>query len=135
MTTHSGQPLLLLVQAHEAPDHHRRALIHAGFRVHDASDLTQLERDVLTIRPALIAIDLAVVAAVDVFRWLSRLHGRADAPDIPVIVYAEQLQAEEIASAARARPLWVQISAADDLKLVAAIRGVLAAGGAEGVSS
>ena len=131
MTTHSGQPLLLLVQARDAPDHHRAALTRAGFRVHDASDLTHLERDVLTIKPALIAIDLAVVTAADVFQWVGRLHVYAEMPDIPVIIYADQSQPQDITNAARAHLLWVQIGAADDLKLVAAIRGVLAAGGAE----
>jgi hypothetical protein len=53
----------------------------------------------------------------------------------PVIVYGYGLSAEEIEHAARAGALWLQLEPSDGTKLVAAIRGVLAASSAGHVRS
>ena len=125
MTTHAGAPMILLVQAIET-NTRPEMLRLAGFRVHGSSDVTQLGRDVLTIKPAMIAIELAASQSIDVVQCASEIRMHAHARDIPIIVYADRLRPDDIENAARARLLWVQIGAGDDLKLVAAIRGVLA---------
>jgi hypothetical protein len=129
MTTPAGGPLVLLVQASDAR-RHQDMLRQAGFRVHASADVTHIQGEVLTVKPALIAIELAAGRAVNVFQSAGELRSESGARDIPVILYADRLQAQDIENAARARLLWVQIGGGDDLKLVAAIRGVLAARGA-----
>lgn len=123
--THPAAPMILLVQAIET-NKRPEMLRLAGFRVHGSCDITELGRDVLAIKPAMIAIELPASQSLDVFQCASDIRMQAHARDIPIIVYADRLRPDDIENAARARLLWVQIGAGDDLKLVAAIRGVLA---------
>ena len=129
MTTPAGGPLVLLVQASDAR-RHQDMLRKAGFRVHPSAGVTHIHGEAVRVNPALIAIELSVGPFVDVFQYAGGLRAHPSARDIPVILYADRLEAQDIESAARARLLWVQIGGGDDLKLVAAIRGVLAARGA-----
>jgi PleD family two-component response regulator len=108
MTTPAGGPLVLLVQASDAR-RHQDMLRQAGFRVHASADVTHAQGDVLTIKPALIAIELAAGRSVNAFRCAGELRAQPGARDIPVILYADRLEAQDIESAARARLLWVQI--------------------------
>jgi hypothetical protein len=119
-------PLVLLVQMHDSPAPHADMLQQAGFRVH-ITDIGHVERDALTLAPALIAVELAAMRCADVLEIAGRVRAAGRARDIPVIVYANCLDADAIEQAARARLLSVQIGASDQLKLLAAIRGVLAA--------
>jgi hypothetical protein len=50
-------------------DQQRHMLRHVGFRVHVSSDLTQFQRDVLAIQPAMIAIELPGKRGIDVLEF------------------------------------------------------------------
>jgi hypothetical protein len=101
-------------------------LRHTGFRGRVCSDLTQLERNVVAIQPAMIAIELPGIRGIDAFEVGGRLRADARAREIPVTICGDRLQAHDIENASRTGLLWVQVGSDDNLKLNATIRGVRA---------
>jgi DNA-binding NarL/FixJ family response regulator len=124
-------PVVLLVEPTDPKHRHAEMLTRAGLRVvrlppHEVN--SQLLDDV---KPAIIAAELDGSQQSDALDLASRV--REDAPPhstpVPVIVYGHGLKAEDIERAARGGAMWLQLEPSDGLKLVAAIRGVLAATG------
>lgn len=120
------KPLVLLIQPVKAVHDHTALLVRAGFRVQASADDRISERDVLDVGPDLIAVELEATRSADTLDLARRLRADPRTRSIPVILYAMQLQPEHIENAARAGILWLQIGSTDGLKLVAAVRGVLA---------
>ena len=124
-------PLVLLAESAHAEHHHAEILARAGLRVIrlPAHEVTSaLMRDV---KPAIIAIEFDGLQPNDGLDLAPRLRAdaRPRAIPIPVIVYGHGLSAADIERAATGGAMWLQLEPSDGTKLVAAIRGVLAAGG------
>ena len=80
------------------------------------------------VKPAIIAIELDGERSAGALELAPRL--RADGArtmSIPVIVYGHRLSAADIERVATGGAMWLQLEPSDGPKLVAAIRGVLAA--------
>jgi DNA-binding response OmpR family regulator len=127
----SSAPVVLLAESAHAEHQHAELLTHAGFRVvrlplHEIT--SALIRDV---KPALVAIELDGLQPSDALDLAPRLraNARPRAIPVPVIVYGHGLSAPDIERAATGGAMWVQLEPSDGTKLVAAIRGVLAASG------
>jgi len=127
----SSAPLVLLAESAHAEHHHAEMLTRAGFRVvrltvHEVTPA--LVRDV---KPAIIAMEFDGSQPSDGLDLAPRLRAdaRPRAIPVPVIVYGHGLSAPDIQRAATGGAMWVQLEPSDGAKLVAAIRGVLAASG------
>ena len=130
------QSLVLLVEHKGARNQgHTKALVDAGFRVESvASEEANIAR-VLARRPAVVAAELdghGALAALDLAR---RFRENPRARLIPFIIYGHHLRARDIEDAARAGALWLQLEPADGARLVAAVRGVIAASLRENVAA
>jgi hypothetical protein len=125
----SSAPLVLLAESDHAEHHHLEILTRAGFRVVrlPVDELTStLIRDV---KPAIIAVELDGSRQGDALDLAPRLRrdARPRAIPIPIIVYGHGLSPADIEAAATGGAMWLQLEPSDGAKLVAAIRGVLAA--------
>ena len=121
-----AQPLVLLIEP-QAPQHrHADALAKAGFRpVSVLAENLDVGR-VLEQRPAVIAAELDGSANVTL-DLAKRLRQDRHTRYTPVVIYGHELRAQDIENAARAGALWLQIEPGDGARLVAAVRGLVAA--------
>jgi hypothetical protein len=124
-------PVVVLVEPSHPEHKHAELLTHAGFRVvrlppHEINSGLLDE-----VKPAIIAAELDGSQQSDALDLASRLREdvRPRSTSVPVIVYGHGLKPEDIERAARGGAMWLQLEPSDGLKLVAAIRGVLAAAG------
>jgi len=126
MAAATTAPLVLLIEPSNPIHQHAQHLAGAGFVV-ATLPLEEVMSGFVAVQPAVIAVELDPERPEDVFKLAWRL--RADQPmrAIPVIVYGHGLSADDIERAARGGAMWLQLEPADGNKLVAAIRGVLAA--------
>jgi CheY-like chemotaxis protein len=122
----ASPPLVLLIRPVAATDAHEKLLARAGFSVRTSLNDRMCEADVLAIAPALIAVELQADRSSDALDFARRLRGHPRTRLIPVVLYAAHLERDEIEHPAHTGILWLQVGPADGLKLVAAIRGVLA---------
>jgi DNA-binding response OmpR family regulator len=121
-----GWPVVVLFQS-RANDDHRHALARAGLRVEVIRDERVSEATVLSLAPNLIAIEFDSSRGTSAFDLPRRLRANPRMNMIPIIMYAPLLRAEDIEDIARSGLMWLQVGTTDNLKLIAAVRGVLAA--------
>jgi hypothetical protein len=127
----TNPPTILLVEPLHPKHEHADLLTRAGFRVERLSPADLDGPRIRDIRPAIVAIELDGARTDDALDIASRLRvspSRRAVP-LPVIVYGHGLSAADIERAARSGAMWLQLEPSDGTKLVAAIRGVLTAGG------
>jgi hypothetical protein len=128
MPTGSAAQIVLLVEPSDPKHHHAELLRRAGFQV-VTLPMAEITGDLLReVSPALVAIELDAARTSDVLglnpRLRSELHRSIP---VPVIVYGHGLNALDIEQAARGGAMWLQLEPSDGAKLIAAVRGVLAA--------
>jgi hypothetical protein len=98
--------LILLINA---KNEYAALLRRAGFTVELASpDIDRQE--ILTIGPALIAVELDPARSAETFESARLLRVQPQLRKTPIIVYATLLNAEHIEMAARSGLLWLQIT-------------------------
>ena len=124
-------PVVLLVEPTDPKHRHEEILTRAGLRVVRLPPHEINSRLLDDVKPTIIAAELDGSQQSDALDLTSRLRedARARSTSVPVIVYGHSLKAEDIERAARGGAMWLQLEPSDGLKLVAAIRGVLAATG------
>jgi hypothetical protein len=120
------RPVVVLFQSRANVDH-SDALARAGLRVEVISDEGVTEDIVLSLGPNLIAIEFDASRGPSAFDLPRRLRANPRMNTIRIIMYAPLLRAEHIEDIARSGLMWLQVGTADNLKLIAAVRGVLAA--------
>jgi hypothetical protein len=122
--------VILLIEGANATHEHATLLQRSGFRVEvsrgDASD----PGEILSLAPALIAVELESARTVETFKFARGLRAHPHLRATPILVYATVLNPEHIETAARNGLLWLQITPVE--KLVAAVRGLLSAQSASG---
>ena len=122
------QSLVLLVEPKGARNQgHTKALVGAGFRVESVASEEADPARVLERRPAVVVAELDGAGAVATLNLARRFRMNPQARLIPFIIYGHQLRAQDIEDAARAGALWLQLEPADGARLLAAVRGVIAA--------
>jgi CheY-like chemotaxis protein len=121
------QPLVVLVETTDARNQqHSESLTRAGFRV----SLIQAEEveiaRVLKQRPAVIAAELDGAGVATTLNLARRFR---ETPErlIPFVIFGHQLRPQDIEDAARTGALWLQLEPIDGARLVAAVRGLVAA--------
>ena len=121
-------PLVLLVEPTDARNrHHCESLTQAGFRVSSVqADAVEVAR-VLQQRPAVVAAELDGSGLKTTLSLAKRFRQNPEARLIPFIIYGHHLRPQDIEDAARAGALWLQLEPTDGARLVAAVRGLLAA--------
>jgi CheY-like chemotaxis protein len=125
------QPLVLLIEPQVARHRHAAALEKAGFRSASVlADHVDIDR-VLDQRPAVIAAELDGSAA-GTLELARRLRQNPRTRLIPLVIYGHDLRPQHIEDAARAGALWLQLEPSDGARLVAAVRGVVAASHRDG---
>ena len=82
---------------------------------------------VLQQRPAVIAAELDHSGLVGTLNLAKRFRENTQGRLIPFIIYGHELRPQDIEDAARAGALWLQIEPTDGARLVAAVRGLIAA--------
>jgi hypothetical protein len=122
------RPVLVLFQS-QPSDEHSDALARAGLRVEVIVDEGVTDDMVLSLGPALIAIEFDITRGPSAFVLPQRLRANPRMNAIPILMYAPLLRAEHIEDIARSGLMWLQIGTSDNSKLIAAVRGVLAASG------
>jgi hypothetical protein len=124
-------PVVLLVEPSHPNHQHAELLTRAGLRVVRLPPHEVNSRLLDEVKPAIIAAELDGSQQSDALDLASRLReaARPRSTPIPGIVYGHSLKPEDIEGAARGGAMWLQLEPSDGLKLVAAIRGVLAAAG------
>ena len=121
-----ARPLVLLVEPEGARHRHAARIASAGFRVASmASEDLDIGR-VLEQSPAVVAAELAGDGSTTL-SLARRFREIPDARLIPFIIYGHELRARDIEEAARAGALWLQMETTDGARLVAAVRGLIAA--------
>jgi hypothetical protein len=127
----TSPPTILLVEPLHPKHQHADLLARAGFRVERLSAGDVDGPRIRDIRPDIIAVEMDGARtghALDIASRVRVSPSRREVP-VPVIVYGHGLSAADIERAARCRAMWLQLEPSDGTKLVAAIRGVLTAGG------
>jgi hypothetical protein len=122
------RPVVVLFQS-QPNDDHTDALARAGLRVEVILDENVSDAAVLSLWPALIAIEFDTARGASAFDLPRRLRANPRLNATPIIMYAPVLHAEHIEDIARSGLLWLQIGTSDNVKLIAAVRGVIAAAG------
>jgi CheY-like chemotaxis protein len=121
------QPLVLLIE-HESGRHpHTELLAHAGFRVASVATEKVDVAGVLEQRPAVVAAELDGSGSATTLSLAKRFRQDPRARPIPFIIYGHHLRPQDIEDAARAGALWLQLEPTDGARLVAAVRGLIAA--------
>jgi CheY-like chemotaxis protein len=122
------QSLVLLVVPRGVPNQqHAETLVRAGYRVSSvAADNIDIA-DLLQQRPAVVAAELDHSGLVGTLNLAKRFRENPQARLIPIIIYGHELRPEDIDNAARAGALWLQVEPGDGARLVAAVRGLIAA--------
>ena len=129
------QSLVLIVEPKDAGNHsHTDFLVRAGFRVESVAPEEADIARVLERRPAVVAAELDGRGALPTLNLARRFRENPQARLIPFIIYGHQLRPQDIEEAARAGALWLQLEPADGARLVAAVRGVIAASRRENVA-
>lgn len=124
-------PLVLLIEPKGAQHQHTAPLARAGFRVASmAVEEVDIAR-VLDQRPAIIAAELDGQSPT-MLNLARRFRQNPQGRLIPFIIYGHQLGPWEIEEAARVGALWLQLQPADGARLVAAVRGLIAASQTDG---
>ena len=119
--------LVLLLAPEGAQQHHAERLAAQGFRVVSLSWPEADLESVIGYAPALVAIELLPADARHTLELAHAFRQNTRTPQIPFIIYGPHLRAREIEDAARTGVLWLQMEPGDGAKLVAAVRGLLAA--------
>jgi DNA-binding response OmpR family regulator len=122
-------PVVLLVEPFEPKHKHAELLTRAGLRVVQLPPHEVNSRLLEDVNPVIIAAEVDGSHQSDALDLAPRLRADARLAPVPVIVYGHHLNSEDIERAARGGAMWLQLEPSDGLKLVAAIRGVLAAAG------
>jgi len=122
----ADRPLVLLVEPKGAQHKHAALVAGAGFRVASVAVEDVDIRRILEQRPAVVAAELDGGGAATL-NLASRFRQTREARLIPFIIYGHELGAREIEAAARAGALWLQLEPNDGARLVAAVRGLIAA--------
>jgi len=129
---HETQSLVLLVEPPGArTQRHADFLARAGYRVSSVAAENIDIAEVLQQRPAVIAAGLEHSGLVRTLNLAKRFRENPQARLIPFIIYGHELRPRDIEDAARAGALWLQIEPTDGARLVAAVRGLIAASGKE----
>lgn len=119
-------PLVLLVEPEGAQQQHSEVVANAGFRVTSvAADDVDIAR-ILEQDPAVVAAELDGSGPATL-NLAKRFRETPEASLIPFIIYGPGLRARDIEEATRAGALWLQIEPTDGGRLVAAVRGLIAA--------
>ena len=120
--------LVLLIEPRGAQnERHADYLTRAGYRVSSvATDHVDIDQ-VLQQRPAVVAAELDHSGLVGTLNLAKRFRENSQARPIPFIIYGHALRPQDIENAARAGALWLQLEPADGARLVAAVRGLIAA--------
>ncbi len=121
------QPLVLLVEPNGGQHQHTELLERAGFRV--ASVATE-KIDVARLveqGPAVVAAELDGSGSATTLNLARRFRQDQRARPIPFVIYGHHLRPQDIEDAARAGALWLQLEPTDGARLVAAVRGLIAA--------
>ena len=122
------KPLVVLVEPTDARNqHHSESLARAGFRVSSVQTEDVEVARVLEQRPAVIAAELDGAGLVTTLSLAKRFRQNPEARLIPFVIYGHHLRPQDIEDAARAGALWLQLEPADGARLVAAVRGLVAA--------
>jgi CheY-like chemotaxis protein len=103
------------------------SLARAGFRV---ASVTTEQVDIPRIleqAPAVVAAELDPAGAAMTLELARRFRQNPQGRLIPFVIYGHELSARDIEDAARAGALWLQLEPADGARLVAAVRGLIAA--------
>jgi CheY-like chemotaxis protein len=127
----ADQSLIVLIEPKAARHRHTDILARAGFRVTSIAaeefDLTRL----LKQSPAVVAAELDDAGSATL-NLAKQFRQTPQAPLIPFIIYGHQFRPQDIENAARAGALWLQLEPGDGNRLVAAVRGLIAASRDEG---
>jgi CheY-like chemotaxis protein len=128
VSSNDPKPLVLLVEPTDARNQpHSKFLARAGFRLSSVqTDEVDVAR-VLEQRPAVIAAELDSSGLVTALSLAKRFRQDPEARLIPFIIYGHHLRPQDIEDVARAGALWLQLEPSDGARLVAAVRGLLAA--------
>jgi len=122
------QSLVLLVEPRGVRNQrHAEFLAQAGYRVSSVAGEHIHIADVLQQRPAVIAAALDRSGLMGTLDLAKRFRENPQGRLIPFIIYGHELRPQDIESAARAGALWLQIEPTDGARLVAAVRGLIAA--------
>jgi PleD family two-component response regulator len=120
------QPLVLLIEPKRARHQHQESVARAGFRVASlAADDVEIAR-IVEQCPAVVAAELDGSRS----RTLNLARRFRQIPEtrlIPFLIYGHKLPPRDIEDAARAGALWLQLEPTDGARLVAAVRGLVAA--------
>jgi DNA-binding NtrC family response regulator len=120
------QSLIVLIEPKAARHQHADILDRAGFRVAAiAAEEFNLAR-VLEQGPAVVAAELDGAGSATL-NLAKQFRQTAQARLIPFIIYGHQLRPQDIENAARTGALWLQLEPGDGNRLVAAVRGLIAA--------
>jgi CheY-like chemotaxis protein len=123
----ADQPLVLLVEPKGAQHAHSDVVRRAGFRV---AIIAAHEFDVARVlaqSPAVIAAELDGSGSVATLGLARQFRQNPQGRPIPFIVFGQHLRNSDIEDIARAGALWLQLGPADGARLVAAVRGLIAA--------
>jgi DNA-binding response OmpR family regulator len=124
----SDVPVVLVIEPATGIQDHTMDLQRAGLQVIRLSATTATTSAVLAAAPALIVAPLETTyRTLDLIRQL-RINDGIRA--IPIIIYGVRLTAADIEAIALAGALFLQLEPHDGDKLVAAVRGTLAASSA-----
>jgi hypothetical protein len=124
----AADSLVLLIEPHATRNQrHAQSLMRAGYRVSSVAAEGIDIGHVLQRRPAVIAAELDHSGLVRTLNLAKRFRENPQARLIPFIIYGHQLRPRDIEDAARAGALWLQLEPTDGARLVAAVRGLIAA--------
>ena len=124
--------LVLLIEPRpDGNPRHAESLVRAGYRVSSVAAQNIDIGHLLQQRPAVIAAELDHSGLVGTLNLAKRLRENPRGRLIPFVIYGHELRPREIEDAARAGALWLQIEPPDGARLVAAVRGLIAASGKE----
>ena len=127
-TDRDTQLLVLLVVPRGVRNQQQaETLARAGYRVSSVAAEDLDIADVLQKRPAVVAAELDHSGSVWTLNLAKRFRENSDGLLIPFIIYGHQLRPRDIENAARAGALWLQVEPGDGKRLVAAVRGLIAA--------
>ena len=126
------QPLVLLVEPKDGRHEHAAFLARAGFRVESVTTETVDIAGVIKRRPAVVAAELDGSGSATTLNLARRFRQDPRARPIPFIIYGHHLRSQDIEDAARAGALWLQLEPTDGARLVAAVRGLIAASRKDG---
>src|SRR5215208_539009 len=123
----ADQPLVLLVEPRGAQHTHSEKISHAGFRVTTVAAHEFDVPRVLAQSPAVIAAELDGAGSASTLSLARQFRQNPQGRPIPFIVFGHHLRNSDIEEIARAGALWLQLEPADGARLVAAVRGLIAA--------